>query len=93
MPDPAENVAAKQPRWAPDNAKGQHPYVVTTTTWARPYSRIEYASDLAEAKRRFGWTRQMHTTVRVRRAKPEDMKATNIARPHNESSAPSPTGS
>lgn len=59
-------------KWAPDNEAGLHAYVVTTHSWGRATDRIVYAVSLAEAKRKHGWTSMQHTSVSVRRAKPED---------------------
>ncbi len=61
--------------WAPDNADGLHPYVITKTSWGRSYDLIEYAPDLRTAKQQFGWTRELHTRVQVRRARAEDLSA------------------
>jgi hypothetical protein len=65
-------------RWAQDNDEGLHAYlVITTDMWqaarGTDYRRIEYAASLAEAKSQFGWTREHLTTVRVRRATPDDV--------------------
>lgn len=59
--------------WAPDDDEGLHAYVVTRHSWGRQWSRIEYASSLAAAEGRYGWTRELYTTVTVRRAKVEDV--------------------
>lgn len=59
--------------WAPDNEGGQHAYVVTTSSWGKSSDRIVYAASLAEAKSEHGWTRAAHTSVKVRRAKVEDV--------------------
>lgn len=61
-------------RWAPDNAEGLHPYVVTRSEWGRQYERIEYARNLAEAKRDYGWTRAAYASMSVRRATPADVE-------------------
>lgn len=60
-------------RYAPDNEQGEHAYVVETTSWGRTTARIVYAASLAEAKRKHGWTRQLHTSIHVARATPEEM--------------------
>lgn len=39
----------------------------------RPYEWINWARSLADAKGRYGWTRQMHTRRSVRRATVEDL--------------------
>lgn len=59
-------------KWAPDNEQGLRAYVVATSSWGATTERIVYASGLAEAKRKHGWTRRPHTSVSVRRAKLED---------------------
>lgn len=59
-------------RWAPDR-DGLHAYVITKYSWGKSWDRIEYAVSLLDAKNRFGHTREMYTTVKVRRAKPEDV--------------------
>ena len=63
-------------KWAPDNDEGLHAYVIETTSWGRTTSRIDYAADLAEAKRKYGWTRMQHTSAKVRRATPADVETT-----------------
>lgn len=68
-------------KWAPDNEHGQHAYLVTSrSVWdsARGlpgYVHLEYAGSLAEAKRNYGYTRELHTTVYVRRATVGDVEA------------------
>lgn len=67
-------------RWAPDNDEGLHAYVVTSRSiWdaakGNPgYSRIVYTASLAIAKSQYGHTRELHTTVSVRRAVPADVE-------------------
>lgn len=58
---------------APARDDGLKPYVKTTTSWGRDTHSIVWAGDLAAAKRAFGWTRQLHTTITVRRATVDDM--------------------
>ena len=68
-----------RPKLAPANDDGLYPYVVTTRTpWdvgRDVKGRIEWATSLAEAKRRYGFTRQAHARVEVRRATTADMEA------------------
>lgn len=59
-------------KWADDNEDGLHAYVRSETSWGRTTHRLVYAASLADAKARFGWTRQAHTAVNVRRATRED---------------------
>lgn len=61
-------------KFAPKREDGLSPYVVTKSSWGREWSRIEWAKNLAEAKRQFGWTRQLHAYITVRRATPSDME-------------------
>lgn len=56
---------------------GLNPYLVTTRNFGNRWHRIEYATDLAAAKESYGWTRQMHTTKSVRRARVEDRQLTD----------------
>ena len=60
----------------PKREDGLMAYVVATHSWGRTYERIEWADSLKSAKAQFGWTRQLHTSVTVRRATTEDV-ATN----------------
>lgn len=60
-------------KWAADNEAGQHAYVITNYSWGKSWDRIEYAASLADAKRDHGYTRELYTTVKVRRAKAEDL--------------------
>jgi hypothetical protein len=62
-------------KWADDNGAGEHAYVVTRWNWGRETHRIEYAANLAEAKRHYGWTRELHTSIKVRRATQADVEA------------------
>lgn len=60
------------PRFAPKE-NGLAAYVVTSHSWGQQHDRIEWAANLAEAKRHHGWTRQLHTSVTVRRATSDDI--------------------
>lgn len=55
-------------RWAPDNDEGLHAYLVTKSSWGRKWDRIEYAASLTTAKAQYGWIREQHTSINVRRA-------------------------
>lgn len=59
--------------WAPDDAAGRHAYVITTREWDGSRDRIEYADSLKDAKAKFGYTRMLHVSISVRRARPEDV--------------------
>lgn len=60
--------------WAPDNDKGEHPYVRTaySVTHGRDVADIVYAPNLKTAKARHGQHNTWHP-AKLRRAKPEDM--------------------
>ena len=66
-------------KYAPAREDGLLPYRVRRwTAWdtaegREGFVRIEWAENLASAKRAFGYTRELHTYVEVRRATPEDM--------------------
>lgn len=60
-------------RYAPAREDGLKPYAVTKQSWGKAYPRIEWATNLMDAKARYGWTREMNTIVTVRRATPDDM--------------------
>jgi hypothetical protein len=61
-------------KFAPAREKdGLFPYVVTQSEFGHKTNLIFYAASLKEAKAKFGWTRQRHVSIRVRRALPEDM--------------------
>jgi hypothetical protein len=49
-------------------------YVQTKTQFGRSWEHLYSAINLTDAKRRFGWTRENYTTVRVRRATPADVE-------------------
>lgn len=48
-------------------------YVVTRREWGRSYDRLVKAPTLKEAKRDYGYTRELHVSVRVRRARCSDV--------------------
>jgi hypothetical protein len=60
-------------KFAPAREDGLKPYVVTEYSWGHRSASIVWSANLAEAKRHHGWTRQLHTSLVVRRAMPEDM--------------------
>lgn len=60
-------------KYAPAREDGMKPYVISTHSWGRTSDRIEWADSLREAKAHYGWTRQLHTSISVRRATPADM--------------------
>ena len=60
-------------KYAPKNEQGLAPYVRELTSLGRTNTSIVWAENLTEAKRKHGWTRMRHTSVKVRRATPEDM--------------------
>lgn len=62
-------------KYAPRREDGLFAYVITKSSWGHSSNRIEWAESLTAAKRQFGWTRQMHTSVSVRRATPGDLEA------------------
>lgn len=62
-------------QYAPRREDGLFAYVITKSSWGATWDRIEWAESLTAAKRSFGWTRQAHTSVRVRRATTGDMEA------------------
>lgn len=64
--------------FAPNNDEGLRPYVVETYMWGKMYKRIEYAPNLTAAKAAHGWTRQLHTSKHVRRARVADMTDTSV---------------
>lgn len=64
---------SSEPKYAPKREDGLMAYVVTTSSWGKSYDRVEWASSLSEAKSHFGWTRQLHTSISVRRATPADL--------------------
>lgn len=63
-----DNEHDAPPAKAPKNDDGTFFYVVTMSSWGRSWSYLKRAKTLAEAKRQYGWTRMLHTTVRVHRA-------------------------
>ena len=48
-------------------------YVVATSSWGRTTSRFVSAPSLTEAKATHGWTRERHTSVKVRRGRHSDV--------------------
>lgn len=58
--------------WLPDNGDGEHAYVVTSSSPWRTYSWVVYAETMADAKAQHGWTRELHCSRRVRRARLTD---------------------
>lgn len=61
-------------KFHPRREDGRMAYVVSTHSWGRTTERIEWATSLKEAKALHGWTRQLHTSLSVRRATTADMK-------------------
>jgi len=61
-------------KFAPDK-DGKHAYVVSRFTWGKTTESIKYAANLAEAKREFGYTRELHVHIKVRRATVADVMA------------------
>jgi hypothetical protein len=47
-------------------------YVQVTSSWGQAKERLVLADSLKDAKAKFGWTRQQHASVAVRRATVED---------------------
>jgi hypothetical protein len=74
---PSETATTTDP-YAPKRDDGLYAYAITSATWGRQYTRIEWAPTLKDAKRDFGWTRQLHTTITVRRARISDMPPRRI---------------
>ena len=64
-------------KYAPRRDDGLFAYVITKKSWGKEWKRIEWAESLTAAKRRFGWTRQAHTTVIVHRATADDFANTD----------------
>lgn len=65
--------------FAPANDSGLKPYVIETRWFAHDSRRLEYAASLNDAKARWGWTRQQHTFIKVRRARVSDVEAISWA--------------
>lgn len=61
-------------RYAPPNADGLKPWVVTIREWGRTRDTIQYAETAARAKYR-AIGRARHVTATARRATPLDMEA------------------
>lgn len=59
--------------YAPAREDGRYPYVVERSRFGRKTERIVWASDLKEAKRLYGWTREHYVALKVRRALVRDM--------------------
>lgn len=62
-------------KYAPKREDGLRAYVVSASSWGRTTTRIEWASNLADAKRKHGWTRADFTSITVRAATPADLEA------------------
>lgn len=56
------------PKYAPADDRGLLPYVQTKTQFGRETHRIVRASSLAEAKRNYSSTSELHVRCAVRRA-------------------------
>lgn len=65
----------RKSRFAPKRSDGLMAYVVSTSSWGRTTEQIEWAGSLKDAKDKWGWTRQPHTTKRVRRATVIDLES------------------
>ena len=61
------------PKFQPKREDGLMAYVVASHSWGRTSERIEWAASLKDAKAQHGWTRQLHTSITVRRATVEDV--------------------
>jgi hypothetical protein len=61
-------------KFAPKREDGLMAYVITKRSWGRSWSRIEWASSLRDAKAEHGFTRELHTSIAVRRATAADLQ-------------------
>lgn len=57
--------------WDPETDLGV--YVVTRSEWGRKYEYPVQAKTLKDAKTQYGWTRERHVTITVRRARESEM--------------------
>lgn len=60
-------------KYAPANAEGKKPYVVSGRNFGRLIDRIVYAEDASAAKHWSGFVGVGNYVVRVRRATPQDL--------------------
>ena len=60
-------------KFNPKRDDGLMAYVVSSSSWGRTTDRIEWAESLKDAKAQHGWTRQLHTSISVRRASVDDV--------------------
>ena len=72
-------MSAADPFAVARKSDGLLPYVRTMSSWGRESDTIVYASSLRDAKSQHGWTRQQHTSVKVRRARVSDMTTESSA--------------
>jgi hypothetical protein len=61
-------------KFHPKREDGLCAYVVTKRSWGKAWDRVEWAESLADAKSKFGWTREMHTSISVRRATADEVQ-------------------
>jgi len=62
------------PRFAGQRADGKYPYVVTTRWLDQETRELVWALDIQDAKGLYGFTRELHTTKKVRRATVHDIE-------------------
>jgi hypothetical protein len=62
-------------KFAPRREDGLFAYVRSSSSWGCTSDYIVWAESLAAAKRAWGWTRQLHTSVSVRRATTDEVAA------------------
>lgn len=61
-------------KYAPANAAGEKPYVVTQSSWGRTRTKVAYGNTVADAKyRAFGRQGVGEYIMRCRRATPADV--------------------
>lgn len=61
---------------------GDPVYVLERREWGRMSETLVAAPTLKDAKERFGWTRELHVSLRVRRARVSDVARITDGRPY-----------
>lgn len=62
------------PRYAGRRDDGTYPFVVTTRWFDQETTRLVWAFSITDAKAEHGFTRELHTTRKVRRATVADVE-------------------
>lgn len=65
-------MSTETPKYAPKREDGLSAYVRIRNSWGKSTETVVWATNLAEAKKAFGWTRENFTSIHLRRATPAE---------------------